>query len=161
MVNVKEVIETAKIEDILSGWVALLFANPWVMLIIGVVSLLFLIVPIIIIWQLKLLTAVALTLFIIIIEFALYQMETFNLKKYPWMSLVLFFLPVGAFLFGYASERYGVFLVTPLSEKPPTYLPPFLAEPLTYISVNLEFLMVIILLFCLTIGLTVLARRRS
>jgi len=129
-----------------------LFAHPYIMLIVAILGIVLLAIPIVLLWQLKMLTGVVFAIVILVICYGLYSMKLLDIQKYPKLGLVIIALTIGGFITGYIGERTGAFLVTPLSEKKTIFTPPaLLTEPTAqgFLLANLEVVMVFILLLVL------------
>jgi len=129
-----------------------LFAHPYIMLFVALFGMLMLLVPVVILWQLKMLTGVVFAIIILAIAYALTTMKFIDLQKYPRLGLVIIGLALGGFLVGYMGERSGAFFVTPLMEKE-TIVTPFLAEtPETLATGNVEVILLFVLMLVLVFG---------
>lgn len=125
-----------------------LFAHPYIMLIVGIIGLVFLIVPVVVLWQLKMLTGVVFAIVILVIAWALSQMKLIDLEKYPLISPIIIGIAIGGFVIGFLGERTGAFLVTPLMEQEAFSSPAFLAESPTEAFLSIE----VVLLLALVIS---------
>jgi len=150
--------------DVLSSFFDNLFAHPYIMLGVGIFGIVFLVVPTLMLWQMKLLTGVVIAIIILVLAYFLRAIKVLDLEKYPILGPVIFILAIGGFIVGYIGEKTGTFLVTPLTEKPTPFTPPppLLAEPTAipqFLYANIEVVFIMILLLAGMIG--ALARRRS
>ena len=127
---------------------AWLFANPLALIIIGVVAL----------TLLKLWTGVIVGGVLLVFVWALLQTKALPTEKYPWLTMILVFIPIFGFLFGVWGERTGAFYVTPLMQKEQPITPYYATEPLQFLTGNIEAILILILMACIGI---VLARAKE
>jgi len=129
-----------------------LFTHPFIMLFLVILGLILLIVPILILWQLGILTGIIFAIIVLAIGYALHSMGLIDVKKYPLLGPIFIVLTFGAFFIGVISERTGAFLVTPLLQKPTPITPLLTEPPEAFISGNIEVFLVFILLLAILLG---------
>lgn len=117
--------------------IANLFAHPYIMLLIVVFGLIMLLIPVILLWQLKMLTGAVFAIMILAIAYGLNTMKLINVEKYPILGPVIIVLAIGGFIFGYAGERTGAFFITPIMEKTtPLTTPAFFTDPTSQVFIS-------------------------
>jgi len=139
------------------AWLSVLFASPLALVVVALVFITLIIIGVVALTLLKLWTGVIIGGVLLVIVWTLLQTKALPTEKYPWITAILVFVPIFGFLFGVWGERTGAFYVTPIMEKPEPITPYYAAEPLTYITGNIEPLLIILLMACVGI---VLARAK-
>ena len=138
--------------------IATLFAHPYIMLAFAIFGIIFLLIPIVLLWQLKMLTGTVFALIILAIAYGLNSMKLIDVQKYPKLGPIIIGLSIGGFIIGYASELTGAFFVTPIMEKTTPLTPPaFFSDPTsqTFISDfsgNFEIILLVIFMLILIYG---------
>lgn len=89
--------------------------------------------------------------FLLVISWTLLQTKAIPTEKYPWATLILIILPFFGFFLGMWGEKTGAFYVTPLMEKPETVAPFYAAEPLQFVTANIEVILILTLMICIAI----------
>lgn len=138
-------------------WLAWLLASPLALIVVAVILIALIIIGVVALTLLKLWTGVIIGGVLLVIVWALLQTKALPTEKYPWLTAVMAFLPIFGFIFGVWGERTGAFYVTPLMQKPEPVTPYYAAEPLQFVTGNIEVILIFILMACIGI---VLARAR-
>ncbi len=129
-----------------------LFASPLALAVVAIIFVSILIVGVALLWAYKMLTGVLIGGVLLVIVWTLLQTKALPTDKYPWAPLLLMLLPIGGFLFGVWGERTGVFYVTPLMEKTEPVAPFYAAEPLQFVTGNIEIALIFILMICIAVA---------
>jgi hypothetical protein len=137
---------------------AWLFANPLALIIVAVILIALIIIGVVALTLLKLWTGVIVGGVLLVFVWALLQTKALPTEKYPWLTMILVFIPIFGFLFGVWGERTGAFYITPLMQKEQPITPYYATEPLQFLTGNIEAILIIILMACIGI---VLARAKE
>jgi len=132
---------------------AWLFKSPLVLITLAIILIALIIIGVVALTLLKLWTGVIVGGVLLVFVWALLQTKALPTEKYPWLTIILVFIPIFGFLFGVWGERTGAFYVTPLMQKEQPVTPYYATEPLQFITGNIEAILIIILMACIGIVL--------
>ncbi|MCS7124568.1 MAG: hypothetical protein NZ932_04035 [Candidatus Bathyarchaeota archaeon] len=96
---------------------------PTIYLLVALLAVILLVVGFVVLWAMKLLTGVIIALVLLLISWTILKTGAIPAEKYPWLPLIMWFMPIIGFFAGVYMERARIFYVIPLLQKPQPITP--------------------------------------